>query len=404
MNLITGKKIYLDHGASTPVDPEVLKAMLPYFSEKYGNASSIHSFGREAKQALDEGREKIAAKLGAKPTEVYFTSGGTESNNWALKGTAFKNREKGKHIITTKIEHDCVMNSCRWLEKQGFEITYLDVDSEGIVKPETLESAMREDTIIVSIIHGNNEIGTIQDLDTLGKICKDKEVYFHTDACQSFTKVPIDMSKQPVDLMTINSHKIYGPKGVGALYVREGTKIGITAHGGGHERNKRSGTENISGIVGFATASETTTQEDINHMAKLRDAVIKGVDENIEDYLLNGPKDMEKRLCNNANFVFRSIEGEAITLKMDAMDIAVSTASACSSHTLETSHVLKAIGVSPEDANGAMRVTVGKENTMREINRTIEALKKVVVDLRNMSPLTPKKEEECFKDELREEV
>ncbi|MFH1424705.1 MAG: cysteine desulfurase family protein [archaeon] len=399
--MLSNRRIYLDYGASTPTDPEVVRAMQPYFLEKYGNASSIHSFGQEAKEAMEQSRAKIAEKLGAKPEEIYFTSGGTESNNWALKCCAFVNKDKGKHVIVSKIEHDCVLRGAKWLEKQGFEVTYLGVDPEGFVRPEDLKSALRKDTVFVSIIHGNNEIGTIQDLDELGKICKDHGVLFHTDACQSFTKVSLDVSKTPVDLITINAHKIYGPKGVGALYARSDTKIGCWQHGGGHERDKRSGTENIPGIVGFAKAVEIMKPAHIEQMAKTRDLLIKGVEDNIEDYQLNGPKDKSKKLCNNANFCFGGIEGEAIVLKLDGMGIAASTASACSSHTLETSHVLKAIGLPDEISHGSMRLTTGKGTSTGDIKKTIEALKKTVVDLRKMSPIAKLK---CFKEEMKENV
>jgi len=378
------KRIYLDHAATTPVDLEVRKAMEPFLSDNFGNASSLHSFGREAKQALDESRGKIAEKLGAGPDEVVFTSGGTESNNLALKGVAFANRKNGKHIITSKIEHDCVLNSCKWLESEGFEVTYLNVDGEGFIDMRELGDSIRKDTVLVSIIHGNNEIGTIQNLKEIGKICSEKDVYFHTDACQSFTKVPLDVGKHNLDLVTINSHKIYGPKGVGALFVRKGTRIIPWQHGGGHEFSKRSGTENIPGIVGFAKATEVTGEKEIQHMTRLRDRLIAGIPGEFPDSWLNGPK--ENRLCNNANFSFRHIEGESIVLRMDQKGIAVSTGSACSSHSLEPSHVMIAIGLKPEEAHGSVRITVGKENTMEEIEFAIESLREVTDGLRKMSP------------------
>jgi len=378
------KKIYLDHAATTPVDTEVRKAMEPFISDNFGNASSLHSFGREATQALERSRETIAKKLNANSEEIIFTSGGTESNNLALKGVAFANRDRGKHIITTKIEHDCVLNSCKWLEKEGFEVTYLDVNREGFVDMGKLGDSIRKDTVLVSIIHGNNEIGTIQNLEGIGKICSKKDVYFHTDACQSFTKVPLDAERQNLGLVTINSHKIYGPKGVGALFVRKGTRIIPWQHGGGHEFNKRSGTENIPGIVGFAKATEVTGEKEIQHMAKLRDRLIAGIPGEFPDSWLNGPK--ENRLCNNANFSFKHIEGESIVLKMDMKGIAVSTGSACSSHSLEPSHVLIAMGLKPEEAHGSVRITVGKENTMDEIDFAIESLREVTDGLRKMSP------------------
>ena len=378
------KRIYLDHAATTPVDPDVRKAMEPFLSGSFGNASSLHSFGREAKQALEESRGRIAERLGASPEEIIFTSGGTESNNLALKGVAFANRKKGKHIITSKIEHDCVLNSCKWLENEGFEVEYLDVNREGFIDMGELGNSIRDETILVSIIHGNNEIGTIQNLEGIGKICSEKDVYFHTDACQSFTKVPLDVGKQNHDLVTINSHKIYGPKGVGALFVRKGTRIIPWQHGGGHEFNKRSGTENIPAIVGFAKATDVTGEKEIQHMTKLRDRLIAGIPGEFPDSWLNGPK--ENRLCNNANFSFKHIEGESIVLRMDQKGIAVSTGSACSSHSLEPSHVMIAIGLKPEEAHGSARITVGKENTMEEIEFAIESLREVTDGLRKMSP------------------
>jgi len=380
------KRIYLDHAATTPVDPDVRKAMEPFLCESFGNASSLHSFGREVKQALEESRETIAKKLNASSEEIIFTSGGTESNNLALKGVAFANRNRGKHIITSRIEHDCVLNSCKWLEKEGFEVTYLNVDAEGFVSLDELENSIRDDTVLVSIIHGNNEIGTIQNLDGIEKICSGKDVYFHTDACQSFTKVPIDVEKQNLNLATINSHKIYGPKGVGALFIGKGTRIIPWQHGGGHEFNKRSGTENISAIVGFAKATEVTGEKEIQHMTRLRDRLIAEIPREFPDSWLNGPK--ENRLCNNANFSFKFIEGESIVLRMDQKGIAVSTGSACSSQSLEPSHVLTAMGLKPEEAHGSVRITVGKENRMEEIEFAIESLREVVEGLRKMSPFT----------------
>ncbi|RLJ09116.1 MAG: cysteine desulfurase NifS [Candidatus Aenigmatarchaeota archaeon] len=377
------KIIYLDNAATTPVAPEVMEAMKPFFTERFGNASSLHFLGKQAKEALEKSREKIMKKVNAKEHKLVFTSGGTESNNFALKGTAFANKDKGKHIITTKIEHDCVLNACKWLEKQGFEVTYLSVDREGFVDLNELEESIRKDTILVSIIHGNNEIGTIQDLKEIGKICQEHEVYFHTDACQSFTKVPIDLKKEHIDLLTINSHKIYGPKGVGGLFIRNGIKIDPLSHGGGHEFGLRSGTENVSGIVGFAKATEIIKDKDIKHMTKLRNMLIKGVLE-IEDAWLNGPR--EKRLCNNTNFSFRYIEGEALMLYLDVKGIAASTGSACSSKSLEPSHVLTAIGLKPEDAHGSLRLTLGKDSTEDEIKYTIEVLKQSVDSLRKISP------------------
>jgi cysteine desulfurase len=381
------KQIYLDNAATTKVDDEVLKVMIPYFNEKYGNASSIHFKGQEAKEGLDKSRRIIAREIGAKSHEIIFTSGGTESNNLALKGLFFWNKENntGKnHIITTKIEHDCVLNSCKWLEKQGAEVTYLDVDSEGFVNLEAIKKAITERTIIISVIHGNNEIGTIQNLEEIGKVCREKNVLFHTDACQSFTKIPINVKKQNLDLVTLNSHKIHGPKGVGALYVREGIKIVPLMHGGGHENKLRSGTENISGIVGFGKAVEVSKKKDIKKMVELRDKLIEGILK-IEKTRLNGAR--ENRLCNNVNVSFNNIEGEAIGGYLENLGICTSTGSACASHSLEPSHVLKSIGLTPVQANSSIRMSISKYTTEEEIDYVLEKLPKIAEKLRRMSPL-----------------
>jgi len=380
------KKVYLDNGAATMVDPKVVEAMLPYFTEKYGNASSLHRMGREAKEGMDKARRQIASILGTRPNEIIFTSGGTESNNIALKSIAFTNRDKGNHIITTKVEHKCVMNASKWLETQGFKVTYLDVDNEGFVKSETLENAITNKTLLVSIIHGNNEIGTIQDLDTLGKICHDHSVPLHIDACQSFTRTDLDTGKHPVDLITINSQKIHGPKGCGALYVREGTNLGPWQHGGGHEFGIRSSTENISGIVGFGEAAMLgNRQEYVTQMSKRRDKLIDGVLE-IPDVLLNGPRG-DKRLCNNTNFSFLGIEGEALGGYLDQKGICSSTASACSEKTLEPSYVLTSIGRSVEEANGSLRTILSRFTTEEEIDYVLEVMPGIVKKLRRFSPL-----------------
>lgn len=379
------KTIYLDNGSTTRIDPKVLEAMQPYMTEKYGNASSTHHKGQEAKIALEDARTVIAKSIGARPEEIIFTSGGTESNNLAVKGIAFANSKKGKHIITTKIEHDCVLNACKWLGTQGFRVTYLDVDKEGFVNPEKLEKAITKDTILVSIIHGNNEIGTIQDIKTLGDICRKKGVYFHTDACQSYTKTEIDVKKQSLDLMTINGHKIHGPKGVGALYVRKGINITPLSHGGGHEQNLRSGTENVPGIVGFAKAVKIADKGHTKQMTKLRDYLIENVLK-IPDTYLNGPIG-DKRLCNNANFRFSYVEGEAIGGYLDAKGICSSTGSACSSRSLEPSHVLMAIGLKPEEAHGSLRLTISRFTTKEEIDYVLSVLPGVIKKLRAISSL-----------------
>jgi len=378
------RQIYLDNAATTRVDDEVLKAMTPYFNVNYGNASSTHFMGQEARNAMEMGRKIIARAIGAKPQEIVFTSGGTESNNLAIKGLFFSNYPEKNHIITTRIDHDCVLNSCKWLETQGAKVTYLDVDAEGFIDFKELENAITEKTILVSVIHGNNEIGTIQDLEAIGKICKRKGTLFHTDACQSFTKVPIDVRKQNLDLVTLNAHKIHGPKGVGALYIREGIKIVPLAHGGGHERKIRSGTENVSGIVGFAKAVEVAKKKDIERMIELRNKLIDEILK-IQNTRLNGSR--EKRLCNNINISFNNIEGEAIGGYLENYGIATSTGSACASHSLETSHVLRAIGLVPLQANSSIRMSISKYTTEEEINYLLEVLPKIVEKLRRMSPI-----------------
>ncbi|MEK6917679.1 MAG: cysteine desulfurase family protein [Nanoarchaeota archaeon] len=376
------KQIYLDNAATTKVDEKVLKGMLPYFSEKYGNASSIHTFGLEAKNALENSRRMIAKSINAKPSEIVFTSGGTESNNFAITGLTYANYPSKTHIITSKIEHDCVLNTCKYLEKHVAQVTYLGVDKEGFVNPKDAEKAITNKTFLVSIIHGNNEIGTVQNIEDIGKICKAKGVLFHTDACQSFTKVPIDVKKMNIDLMTMNSHKIHGPKGVGALYIREGIKIDPLLHGGGHERKMRSGTENVSGIVGFAKAVEIANQKDVKNMEGLRDYLI-GKILRIPNTNLNGPK--EKRLCNNINVSFNNIDGEVLGGYLENEGIYVSTGSACASHSQESSHVLKAIGLNPKQLAGSIRISISKYTTKEEIDYVIEKLTKIVEKLRRFS-------------------
>ncbi len=378
------KQIYFDNAATTRVDEEVLKTMAPYFTEKYGNASSTHFIGQEAKNALEKSRSIIAKAIGAKTNEIVFTSGGTEANNLAIKGLFYANYPEKNHIITTRIDHDCVLNSCKWLETQGAKISYMDVDAEGFIDLNELERAITDKTILVSVIHGNNEIGTVQDLEAIGRICRKKGTLFHTDACQSFTKVPIDVRKQGIDLVTLNGHKIHGPKGVGALYIREGIQIVPIAHGGGHEGKKRSGTENVSGIVGFAKATEVAKRKDIEKMTELRNKLIEGILK-IENTRLNGPR--ENRLCNNINISFNNIEGEAIGGYLENAGIATSTGSACASHSLETSHVLRAIGLAPVQANSSIRISISKYTTEEEVNYFLEVLPKIVEKLRRMSPL-----------------
>jgi cysteine desulfurase len=381
------KQIYFDNAATTRVDDEVLKTMLPYFTEKYGNASSVHFMGQEAKNALEKSRKTIAKAIDAKPQEIYFTSGGTEANNLALKGLFFWNQENntGKnHIITTRIEHDCILNTCKWLQKHGAEITFLDVDAEGFVNIGELEKAITDKTILVSVIHGNNEIGTIQNLERIGEICKKKNVLFHTDACQSFTKVPLNVKKQNLGLVTLNAHKIHGPKGVGALYIREGISITPLSHGGGHERKIRSGTENVSGVVGFAKAVDIANKKNVEKMSKMRDKLIDGI-LRIPNTRLNGPR--TNRLCNNINVSFNNIEGESIGGYLETYGICTSTGSACASHSLETSHVLKAIGLAPVQSNSTLRISISKYTTEEEIDYFLKVLVPIVDKLRRMSPI-----------------
>ncbi|MDD5054335.1 MAG: cysteine desulfurase family protein, partial [Candidatus Nanoarchaeia archaeon] len=350
--------IYLDNAASTKVDDKVLKAMKPYFSKEYANASSIHSAGEKAKKALETARKIIADSINASAEEIIFTSGGTESNNFAIKATAFANKNKN-HIITSKAEHDCVLNSCKWLQTQGFKITYLDVDEFGAVNPESIKKAITKKTGLVTIMHANNEVGTINNIEKIGKICKEKKVYFHSDACQSYTKVDIDVNKMNLDLLTINSHKIHGPKGVGALYIKKGTKINAWQSGGAHEFGLRSGTENIAGIIGFAKAVEMADKKDIEKMSKLRDYLIKKIFEEIPDVKLNGATGKD-RLCNNVNISFKGIEGEGILLMLSSKGVMVSTGSACSSTSLKASHVLLAMGLKHELAHASIRFSLSK--------------------------------------------
>ena len=379
-------RVYMDYAATTPVDPRVLKAMKPYFSEKYGNSVSLHKQGREAKEALEESRKTIAAMMNAEPNELIFMGSATESTNMALKGIAFANRKKGKHIVVSSIEHHCVLEPARWLEKQGFEITCLPVDNFGFIDLTQLENAIRKDTILVSIMHANNEIGTIQDIEKIGKICKEKGVYFHSDAAQSFGKIPIDVKKINIDLLSISSHKMYGPKGVGVLYIKKGTKIEPLLHGGGHEFRKRSSTVNVAGIVGFAEATRIQKKEmasEAKNQTILRDKLINEL-LNIEDAHLTGH--LTKRLPNNTSFWFAYIEGESLLMQLDMNGVSASTGSACSSDSLEASHVLLAIGLKPQEAHGSLRLSLGKYTTNEDVNYVLEVVPKSVERLRKISP------------------
>ncbi|MEM5870008.1 MAG: cysteine desulfurase NifS [Candidatus Aenigmatarchaeota archaeon] len=380
------RRIYMDYAATTPVDPRVLKAMLPYFSKKFGNTMSLHSFGQEAKKALEEAREKVAKLMNAKSGKVIFTGSATEANNFALKGIAFANREKGKHIIVSAIEHHCILEAAHWLEAQGFEVTYLPVDRYGLVDPGKVEEAIRKDTILVSIMHANNEIGTIEPIEEIGKICKQKGVYFHTDAAQSYGKIPVDVEKMNVDLLTASAHKMYGPKGVGALFVADSVKIEPLLHGGGHEFGLRSSTVNVAGIVGFGVAAEIAKKEmksEAQRLTKLRDKLIKGVLKIERSYLNGHPT---KRLPNNANFRFDFIEGESLVTFLDMKGIAASTGSACSSESLQPSHVLLAIGLKPHEAHGSLRLSLGRWTKKEEVDYVLEVLPKIVEKLREISP------------------
>ncbi|HOC97068.1 MAG TPA: cysteine desulfurase family protein [Candidatus Pacearchaeota archaeon] len=380
------KRVYFDNASTTKVDEKVVREMLPYFSEIFGNASSQHDIGIKAKDVLERSRRIIAKSIKANIGEIIFTSGGTEANNFALKGLFFSNYPQKNHIITTKIEHDSILNVCRWLETQGAKITYLDVDEEGFVDIEDIKKSITDKTFLVSIIHGNNEIGTIQDIEAIGKLCREKNVLFHTDACQSFTKVPINVGKQNLDLVTLNAHKIYGPKGVGALYIRDGIQITPFAHGGGHEKKLRSGTENIPGIVGFAKSVDISNEKDVRRMTTLRDKLIEGLLK-IENVKLNGPVG-DKRLCNNINVSFNNIEGEAIGGYLENERIYTSTGSACMSNTLQTSHVLKALGLSSLQSNSSLRISISKYTSEDDINYFLEKITKIVKKLRIISPLT----------------
>lgn len=380
------RRIYFDNAATTCLDRRVLDAMMPYFDVCYGNASSLHTFGTKAKQALDQSRSVIAKSLGSDPGEIFFTSGGTESNNMALKGIALANRNRGKHIIVSSIEHDCILNTCKWLEKQGFYVSYLPVDSYGVVDISRLSELINSQTILVSVMYANNEIGTIEPVNEIGAICRRNNVPFHTDACQAFGKIPVDVNSAKIDLMTINSHKIYGPKGVGALYVRKGINIEPLLHGGGQEGGLRSTTENIAGIVGFAKASELCLEEmgkEVPRLIRLRNKISGYLQSDFEGMYVNGHP--VNRLPGHLNFSFNGLEGETIRLLLllDESGIAVSAGSACSSNdkTNNASHVLRAIGLNPLEARGAVRLTLGRFNTDDEVEFFISVLNKAILQL-----------------------
>ena len=379
-------RIYLDNAATTAVSPEVLREMEPCWTECWGNPSSIHGTGREARRALDLARKRTAAAIGAQPQEIYFTSGGSESDNWALQGAAAARRDRGRHIITTAVEHHAVLHTCRALEAQGYEVTYLPVDRLGRVSPESVEAALREDTILISVMTANNEIGTIQPVREIGEIAHRHGVLFHTDAVQAIGAVKVDVNEMNADMLSLSAHKFHGPKGVGALYVRRGTKLAPLIHGGAQERGLRAGTENVPGIVGLGKAIEMASEnipERSARIAALRDRLIRGVLTRIPDAVLNG--DPENRLPGNASFTFPGVDGEALLLRLDLMGIACSGGSACTSGSTEPSHVLAAIGQPPELSRGSLRMTLSDTNTEAEIDETLAVLPGLVEDLRRMS-------------------
>jgi len=382
------RRIYLDYAATTPTHPEVVKAMLPYFTEAFGNPSSIHTYGQEAKEALNKSRAKVADLIGARDEEIIFTSGGTEADNLAIKGVANANEHRGNHIITTSIEHHAVLETCRFLEERGFRVTYLPVDEYGLVAPDDVRKAITNKTILISVMQANNETGTIEPISKIGKLAREAGIYFHTDAVQSTGHIPINVDELGVDLLSISAHKLYGPKGVGALYVRKGTKLLPTMHGGEQEGTLRASTENIPGIVGFSQAAEIARQEageEIERLTHLRDKLINGLRERIDHTRLNGH--LQKRLPNNVNLSIDFVEGEAMCLSLDMEGICAATGSACSSASEEPSHVLLALGLSHEQAHSSLRFTLGKWTTEEEIDRVLEVLPRIAAKLRAMSPL-----------------
>ena len=385
------KRVYLDYAATTPVHPDVILAMTPYLSEVWGNPSSIHACGLEARSAVEEARGKIAALIGANKNDIYFTSGGTEADNWALKGVAHANQKRGNHIITSTIEHHAVLETCKYLEEKGFSVTYLPVDGFGIVDPDSVRKAITPRTILISIMHANNEVGSIEPIAEIGKIAKASGVYFHTDAVQSTGHVPVSVNNLGVDMLSVSAHKLYGPKGIGVLFIRSGIKIEPLIHGGGQEKQMRAGTENVPGIVGFGRAAElaqTEMAEEANRLSRLRDSLIKNILEKTESTRLNGHS--TRRLPNNVNISFDFVEGEAICLNLDLANICAATGSACSSESMEASHVLLAMGLSPEIARSSLRFSLGKWSTVNDINYVMEKLPGIVSRLRSISPLAKK--------------
>ena len=386
------KKVYLDYAATTPTDPQVVSAMQPYFFEKFGNASSLHAYGQEAKKAIEDSRETLAAFIGAKPEEIIFTSGGTESDNYALLGAAYALERKGNHIITSVIEHHAISEPAKLLEKKGFKVTRLKVDKDGLVFPDDLKSAITDKTILISVMHANNEIGTLQPIAQLGKIAREKGIYFHTDAVQTIGHIPVDVDQLNVDMLSLSAHKFYGPKGVGALYVRKGIRIDTFLRGGDQEKGRRASTQNTTGIVGLGKAvelCEKQMEDEIKFQTFLRDRLIKEIPARIPEVILNGHP--TKRLPNNVNFSIKYIEGESMLLSLDMFGLACSTGSACTSSSLEPSHVLLAIGLDHETAHGSLRITLGRFTRESDIDYLLEKLPQVVQKLREMSPLYEKK-------------
>lgn len=382
-----GKLIYMDHAATTAVRPEVLDAMLPYFTEKYGNPSSVYTFASRNKDVINVSRDIIADSIGAKPEEIFFTGGGSESDNWALKAAAEAYSEKGRHIITTKIEHHAILHTCQYLEKQGFDVTYLDVDEKGMVDTDRLEASIRPDTILISVMTANNEIGTIEPVSRIGAIAHEHGILFHTDAVQAYGQIPLDVNAMNIDMLSCSGHKLNGPKGVGFLYVRSGVKIGSFIHGGQQERGRRAGTENVPGIVGMGKAAELAVlsmNERMGRETEIRDHMIRRIMAEIPYSRLNGHE--SERLPNNINISFQFVEGETILIMLDMAGICASAGSACTSGSVDPSHVLTAIGLPKEISHGAVRLTLGYENTMEEGDFVVDNLKRIVENLRNMSP------------------
>ncbi len=388
------RRIYFDHNATTPVHPDALKEMMPYFSEEYGNASSLHSFGRKAREAIESARAEIARLIGpVEPGDIVFTGGGTEADNLAVKGAADALKDKGRHIITSRIEHKAVLNACEFLGKNGYEITCIPVDEYGLIDISALKKAVRPDTILISVMFANNEVGTIEPVKEISAIARDKGVLFHTDAVQALGKIPIDVEDMGIDLLSVSAHKIYGPKGVGALYVNKKARITPLMHGGHHERNKRAGTENVSGIVGFGAAcrmAALSMEKDNERVSALRNKLWNGINSGIKEVKLNGHP--VKRLANTLNVSFKYVEGESVLLNLDLKGIAASSGSACTSGSLEPSHVLSAMGVEPATAQGSVRFSLGAGNAEAEIDRAIEEIPPIIKKLRDMSPLYEEKQ------------